>query len=142
MVDPYLQLEVGFKVDLWMLGCVLYTLCYFTHPFVDSNAIGIAGAVYRFPKHPEETQYQVSDKVKDLIRNLLTPNPLYRPSAAEALQIVNNWYTLGEVPLNVGCPLCRRKRGAGRRRNARRNKRWQCSTAEWSTSTETFPLKN
>ena len=60
VVDPYLQYEVGFKADVWMLGCVLYTLAYFIHPFVDSNAVGIAGGVYRFPKHPEETPYQVS----------------------------------------------------------------------------------
>lgn len=52
MVDPYLQLQVSSKVDLWMLGCVLYTLAYFTHPFLDANAIGIAAGVYRFPKYP------------------------------------------------------------------------------------------
>lgn len=80
IVDPYLQFEVSYKVDVWMTGCVLYTLAYFTHPFVDSNAIGIAGGVYRFPRYPDETKYQVSDKLKDLIRNLLTPNPQFRPS--------------------------------------------------------------
>ena len=92
---------MGFKVDIWMLGCVIYTLAYFTHPFVDSNAIGIAGGVYRFPKYPEETQYQVSDKIKDLIRNLLTPNPQFRPSVDQMIQVMNNWYTMSEMPLNV-----------------------------------------
>ena len=77
IVDPYLQFEVGFKMDVWMLGCVLYTLAYFTHPFVDSNAVGIAGGVYRFPS---DSKYPVSAKIKDLIRNLLTPNPTFRPS--------------------------------------------------------------
>lgn len=43
-----------------MVGCVLYTLSYFIHPFVDSNSIGIAGGVYRFPKYPDETKYQVT----------------------------------------------------------------------------------
>jgi AP2-associated kinase len=80
IVDPYKQYEVSYKVDVWMVGCVLYTLAFFTHPFVDSNAIGIADGVYRFPKYPEETQYQVSDRIKDLIRNFLTPNPAYRLS--------------------------------------------------------------
>ena len=75
IVDPYLQYKVNIKVDLWMLGCVLYTMAYFTHPFVESNAVGISAAVFRFPEHPSETQYFVSEKVKDLIRNLLTPNP-------------------------------------------------------------------
>ncbi len=63
-----------------MLGCVLYTLAYFIHPFIDSNAIGISGGVYRFPTYPDETKYQVTDKMKDFIRNLLTPNPVYRIS--------------------------------------------------------------
>ena len=85
MVDPYLKYEVGFKVDVWMVGCVIYTLAYFIHPFVDSNAIGIANGVYRFPSYPAETEYQVSDKIKDLIRNLLTPNPQYRPSVDQAI---------------------------------------------------------
>lgn len=77
-----------------MVGCVLYTLAFFTHPFVDSNAVGIAGGVYRFPKYPEETPYQVSDQVKDLIRNFLTPTPAFRTSLQEATAIVNNWYTM------------------------------------------------
>jgi hypothetical protein len=52
MVDPYLNYKVNFKADIWMLGCTLYTLCYFVHPFLDSNAVGIANAVFRFPKYP------------------------------------------------------------------------------------------
>lgn len=52
IVDPYLRYKVTGKCDLWMLGCVLYTMNYFIHPFVDSNAVGIASAVYRFPSHP------------------------------------------------------------------------------------------
>jgi AP2-associated kinase len=52
IVDPYLKYKVSAKVDLWMLGCVLYTMCYFVHPFVESNAVGIASAVFRFPRYP------------------------------------------------------------------------------------------
>lgn len=81
IVDPYLQFTVNSKVDIWMLGCVLYTLCYFTHPFIDSNAIGISSGTYRFPKYPDETPYKVSEKIKDLIRNMLTPHPNFRPSS-------------------------------------------------------------
>lgn len=49
MVDPYLKYQVGFKSDVWMLGCVLYTLCYFIHPFLEATKIGISRAVYRIP---------------------------------------------------------------------------------------------
>ena len=80
---------------------MIYTLAFFTHPFVDSNAVGIAGGVYRFPKYPEETQYQVSDKIKDLIRNLLTPDPTYRPSVDEVIALLNGWHTMSSIPLNV-----------------------------------------
>ena len=60
IVDPYLKYKVDNKADVWMTGCVLYTLCYFTHPFLDSNAIGIAAGTYRFPKYPVETKYNIS----------------------------------------------------------------------------------
>lgn len=63
-----------------MLGCILYTMSYFVHPFVEANAVGIAGAVYRFPNYPDETKYKVTPKMQDFIRNFLTPNPEFRPS--------------------------------------------------------------
>jgi hypothetical protein len=53
IVDPYLQYTVNSKIDIWMLGCVLYTLSYFTHPFLDANAVGISTGTYRFPKYLE-----------------------------------------------------------------------------------------
>lgn len=109
IVDPYLQYEVSPKVDIWMVGCVLYTLCYFTHPFLNSNAIGIASGTYTFPKYPEETKYQVSEKMKDLIRNLLTPDPSFRPDAHQIQQIINNWFTLTKIPLNVFQLILRKK---------------------------------
>lgn len=125
-----------------MVGCVLYTLSYFTHPFVDSNAIGIASGVYRFPKHPEETQYQVSEKMKDLIRNFLTPNPLYRPNTAEAIQIINNWYTSSEVPLNVNQPSFRKRQDAGRRRKRQNSMNSRFLIEELLTSMAIFLCKN
>lgn len=90
-MDPYLKYTVSSKSDLWMLGCTLYTMAYFVHPFVESNAVGIAGAVYKFPKYPEETKYNVSSKMQDFIRNLLTPNPNFRPSAEKMIEILAKW---------------------------------------------------
>jgi len=97
IVDPYLQYEVTSKVDIWMLGCLIYTLCYFIHPFIDANAVGIASAVYRFPS---ETKYKVSEKMKDFIRILLTPNPQNRPGIQELVKIIGQWDNLTEIPLN------------------------------------------
>lgn len=28
MIDQYLQYTVDLKADIWMLGCILYTLCF------------------------------------------------------------------------------------------------------------------
>jgi AP2-associated kinase len=33
MSDIYQKYEVNEKVDIWMLGCVLYNICYYEHPF-------------------------------------------------------------------------------------------------------------
>lgn len=35
MCDLYLKYDITEKVDIWMLGCILYTLCFYKHPFVD-----------------------------------------------------------------------------------------------------------
>ena len=50
MVDPFKKFKVSRQVDLWMLGCVLYTLCYNAHPFVDASKAGISSAAFRIPK--------------------------------------------------------------------------------------------
>jgi serine/threonine protein kinase len=33
MIDQYLSYNVDLQVDIWMLGCVLYILCFAKHPF-------------------------------------------------------------------------------------------------------------
>lgn len=33
MIDLYLKYEVSEKVDIWMLGCVVYVMCFYVHPF-------------------------------------------------------------------------------------------------------------
>lgn len=124
IVDPYLQYEVSFKVDLWMVGCVLYTLAYFTHPFVDSNAVGIAAGTYRFPNFPDETPYKVSEKIKDLIRNFLTPNPTFRISIEEGIQIIRRWNELSHIPLNVNVLVDRLKQESEKRKRSRRKNKW------------------
>jgi AP2-associated kinase len=41
MSDPYMKYEVNTKVDVWMLGCVLYTMCFYIHPFQDASKLAI-----------------------------------------------------------------------------------------------------
>lgn len=76
MCDPYLGYKVNSKVDVWMLGCVLFTLMFFKHPFAESSKLSITSASFRYPV---ENQY--SPDLEVLVRNLLTPNPDIRPDA-------------------------------------------------------------
>ncbi|KRW98372.1 Protein kinase-like domain [Pseudocohnilembus persalinus] len=93
--DPYLGYKVNEKVDVWMLGCVIFTLCFYIHPFIDGQKVGISQARYRIPR---DSQY--SEKLHDLIRHMLTPNPLYRPSIHDIVNIMNSWNSFSQIPLN------------------------------------------
>lgn len=96
MCDPYLKYKVNTKVDMWMLGGVLFTLMFFKHPFVDCSKMGIINASYFYPV---ENKY--SQKLENFIRNLLTPNPELRPSSIEVDNLLTNWYNLNSIPLNL-----------------------------------------
>ena len=80
MCDPYLGYKVNSKVDLWMLGCVLFTLMFFKHPFAESSKLSITSASYRYPV---ENNYSLDMEI--IVRNLLTPNPDIRPDATEVI---------------------------------------------------------
>lgn len=49
MIDLYLKYEVSEKVDIWMLGCVVFVMNYYIHPFQESGKLAIVNAQYRFP---------------------------------------------------------------------------------------------
>ena len=36
MIDKYKRFSVSGQADIWMLGCVLYTLCFCQHPFQEA----------------------------------------------------------------------------------------------------------
>ena len=42
MVDLYRNQEVGVKVDVWALGCILYALCFREHPFADESSLQVS----------------------------------------------------------------------------------------------------
>jgi hypothetical protein len=54
-----------------MLACVLYTLCYFTRPFTESNKLIISHGLFKIPIH---SKYKYSSKMNDFIRHMLTLN--------------------------------------------------------------------
>eukprot|EP01016_Furgasonia_blochmanni_P004520 TRINITY_DN11750_c0_g3_i1.p1 TRINITY_DN11750_c0_g3~~TRINITY_DN11750_c0_g3_i1.p1 ORF type:complete len:416 (-),score=88.43 TRINITY_DN11750_c0_g3_i1:313-1560(-) len=95
MCDPFLNYHVNTKVDVWMLGCVLYTLCFFKHPFQECSKLAIVSAGYHLPK-----EIKFSQKLIDLIILLLTPNPDFRPSIHDVINILDQWDSLDSIPLN------------------------------------------
>ena len=36
MIDQYLKYPVNTQSDIWMLGCILYTMCFAKHPFFEA----------------------------------------------------------------------------------------------------------
>jgi len=51
MVDLYLRQVLTEKSDIWALGCILYALCFLSHPFQDAGSLGILSAKVVIPKN-------------------------------------------------------------------------------------------
>eukprot|EP00811_Abedinium_folium_P027090 NODE_4063_length_1941_cov_15.514884.p1 GENE.NODE_4063_length_1941_cov_15.514884~~NODE_4063_length_1941_cov_15.514884.p1 ORF type:complete len:477 (-),score=64.12 NODE_4063_length_1941_cov_15.514884:353-1783(-) len=81
MVDFFRGAAISEKVDVWMLGCLLYTLMYYRHPFQDESSLAIANVRYDFPPSP-----QYSRQLQEMVRWLLTRDPNDRPSTKELLR--------------------------------------------------------
>jgi AP2-associated kinase len=98
MCDQYSKYLISEKVDVWMLGCVVYTLIFKKHPFQDAQKLAIINAHYYIS---EEEAERYSEKLLDLMRLMLTPNPTFRPSILDVLNILKNWNSLSVIQLNV-----------------------------------------
>jgi serine/threonine protein kinase len=69
-----------------MLGCIAYTLCFAKHPFMDQSALAILNASFTLPPASH-----IGDKLRDLIRFLLVPDPNERPNICNVLTVLDNW---------------------------------------------------
>ena len=96
MCDKYNEYEINEKVDIWALGCILYTILFKIQPFNDGLKLNIISASYNFQKNNIE---KYSEKIIDLIRLMLNPNPIERPSAKEILDILKNWNQINKIDL-------------------------------------------
>ncbi|ONH72988.1 Serine/threonine-protein kinase srk1, partial [Pichia kudriavzevii] len=103
--SPEQHMNVGYdkKVDMWALGCVLYTMVVGFPPFYsnDQNTNDITEKVmngrYEFLKPWFD---EVSDGCKNLISNLLTVDPEKRYSIE---QMINDpWFNIGYDDVPIG----------------------------------------
>uniref|UniRef100_A0A914XU48 Protein kinase domain-containing protein n=1 Tax=Panagrolaimus superbus TaxID=310955 RepID=A0A914XU48_9BILA len=78
ILDTYQNYPIGPSQDIWALGCILFYLCYRTHPFEDSAKLRIINAKFVLPE--EKTPYS---GFHPIIKSLLQPNPHSRPSIQE-----------------------------------------------------------
>ncbi len=67
MVDLFSKAFVNEKVDVWALGCILFTIAFFEHPFQTAGNLGIINGKYDVPDDNRFSKY-----LTVLIRKLLT----------------------------------------------------------------------
>ncbi len=94
MIDKYKKWDVTTKVDIWMLGCVAFTLVCGTHPFAEEQKLSIINAHYFFP-----ADKPLSQKLKDFRRWMLTPEPAQRPTILNELAVLDNWANVPKINL-------------------------------------------
>lgn len=81
MLDLYQNFPINEALDIWALGCVLYMLCYRTHPYEDSAKLRIINANYTLPENDQEFEV-----FHDLIMGTFKINPTERPNIDEVIQ--------------------------------------------------------
>ncbi|KAE9453771.1 hypothetical protein C3L33_14305, partial [Rhododendron williamsianum] len=87
MAPEVLKRNYGPEVDIWSAGVVLYILLCGVPPFWAETEQGVALAILRgvidFKREPWP---QISDSAKNLVRQMLEPNPRKRLTAQQVLE--------------------------------------------------------
>ncbi|KAF4664061.1 hypothetical protein FOL47_005321 [Perkinsus chesapeaki] len=88
MVDLYTGLPITTKSDIWMCGCILFTLICYRHPFQDQSVLAISNARYSIDPEAAERHPR---PLSDLCRWMLSREPTTRPTAQQVLDVLENW---------------------------------------------------
>eukprot|EP00483_Globobulimina_turgida_P000989 UN00991 len=78
MIDLYQRKELSTKVDIWALGCVLFLMAYYEHPFPEGAKMSILDAKYKIP---DKTRY--SKKVTKILKMCFNKDPIKRPTTKQ-----------------------------------------------------------
>lgn len=71
------------KSDIWSLGCVLYELCTFRHPFEAKNQGSLIMKIVRGQYPAISSKY--SEDLRDMVGSLLTKDYRKRPAIVDIL---------------------------------------------------------
>ncbi|KAF4695699.1 hypothetical protein FOZ60_003712 [Perkinsus olseni] len=88
MVDLYTGLPITTKSDIWMCGCVLFTLICYRHPFQDQSVLAISNARYEIDPEAAERHPR---PLTQLCEGMLSRDPTRRPTAQQVLDVLNDW---------------------------------------------------
>lgn len=104
MINIYSRDSIGITADVWMLGCVLYVLAYFRHPFQDQNQLAIVNSKFSFPDDP-----RFDAKFQGFIKWIMRPKPNERPSVTEILRAIQNYQSIPEFYKEEDKPIRTKK---------------------------------
>ncbi|OMJ95331.1 hypothetical protein SteCoe_1395 [Stentor coeruleus] len=76
----------GFKVDVWGIGCVIYTLCAFEGPFTGDSLLTLGQNIAM--KSPKSLPAKYTPKLVHFINKMLEKNPNDRPSVKEIIDLI------------------------------------------------------
>lgn len=100
MIDIYARRVVDMKADVWMLGCVLYTLAFFKHPFQDQPQLAIVNGFFAIPR-----ESRFDEKFHNFIKWILCPDPAERPGIGKILDMLDRYDTVPDFPRTYSNPV-------------------------------------
>ncbi|KAL0216416.1 hypothetical protein P9112_008600 [Eukaryota sp. TZLM1-RC] len=88
------------KSDMWSLGCLLYEILTFRHPFVANDIRSLSNRVLSGKYEPVPPRW--SRDIRDIVGSMLNVDPNKRPTIDDLLQLPTLQLRMHLVPKDVG----------------------------------------